>query len=584
MSQPSASGRVRQCPCPCSMRRSAAVLFVVAWVRTTGAASPTCAYALRSAFGGPPPVAPVPHPAQQACLQTLFSSEMSVRRAGCNTGDQSAFCRGLTGADRGASGPPRDNIHNPGISGGIPKDIDCPIRALAYDYAVKLQGKLRGAAGMKAVHDALQLGSDCGQPFTAPVGGSQRADRHRRAQWIASSHQTVLHVRPNRLSHRHIDTEHGDGSPAHPIGSVAEAVRRAALLPPSSRPVAIVLGGGVHVLESTLELGPQHSNLSFVSAPGERAVVTGAVPLELEWKPYDVDKATGHNIYVAEVGPELEGDITGLRVNGARAIRARYPNGVPEQMQVSAGRQLRDELSDLLDLVDFLARRLGVGHMRQWKDQRGGLPVYYGVPGDTELDSAARLPSCPDSGHQHAEPLRRRPGVRHILHRHGGRLLRLHASGILLVLQPHVGGGVPSRSALPRGWSTRRGSFRTRAGGATPSATVRSSTSGARAAGATGCSGGETGTRRGVASSSARVDGRVRGAATTAATSSSRTCAKSSVREAAASPCWPALRVLMHACMGTGAGGDNGIAKTRKRREISVCSYYDQFHHLHPHP
>ena len=52
---------------------------------------------------------------------------------------------------------------------------------------------------------------------------------------------------PSRVSHRHIDTEHGDGSQAHPIGSVAEAVRRAALLPPSSRPVAIVLGGGVHV-------------------------------------------------------------------------------------------------------------------------------------------------------------------------------------------------------------------------------------------------------------------------------------------------------------------------------------------------
>eukprot|EP01047_Picozoa_sp_COSAG01_P015835 COSAG01_NODE_798_length_13503_cov_8.878395_14_plen_112_part_00 len=35
---------------------------------------------------------------------------------------------------------------------------------------------------------------------------------------------------------------------------------------------------------------------------------------------------------------------------------------------------------------------------------------------------------------------------------------------------------------------------------------------------------------------------------------------------------------------GTGAGGDNGIAKMWNRREISVSSYYDQSHSLHPHP
>jgi hypothetical protein len=34
----------------------------------------------------------------------------------------------------------------------------------------------------------------------------------------------------------------------------------------------------------------------------------------------------------------------------------------------------------------------------------------------------------------------------------------------------------------------------------------------------------------------------------------------------------------------TGAGGDHGIAKMENRREISVSSYYDQSHYLHPHP
>eukprot|EP01047_Picozoa_sp_COSAG01_P035708 COSAG01_NODE_2755_length_7137_cov_3.530548_8_plen_98_part_00 len=39
-----------------------------------------------------------------------------------------------------------------------------------------------------------------------------------------------------------------------------------------------------------------------------------------------------------------------------------------------------------------------------------------------------------------------------------------------------------------------------------------------------------------------------------------------------------------HPMVTYGAGGDNGIAKIQKRREISVCYYYDRSHHLPPHP
>jgi hypothetical protein len=41
--------------------------------------------------------------------------------------------------------------------------------------------------------------------------------------------------------------------------------------------------------------------------------------------------------------------------------------------------------------------------------------------------------------------------------------------------------------------------------------------------------------------------------------------------------------ICAHHC-GTGAGGDNGIAKMWSRRGISVSSHYDQSHYLHPHP
>ena len=312
---------------------AASMLLVGSWLPGAAASSPVCAAALRKAFGDTPPVAPVKHPQFTKCLDKLFRSEMDVRKAGCNTGDQSGFCRGDTEADRGADVPPAHNIANPGISAGLPREIDCPVRGLAYEYASKLQGSFRGAAGMKAVHDALRLEVDCGHRFKAPVKDSTNdatSVAEHRARWIQSAHATVLHVKATTDP---LHAMHGDGSPGQPIGSIAEAARRASLLSSTARPIAIVLGGGVHVLESTLHLGLEHSNMTFVSAPGEHAVVTGAVPLkQLDWKPFDVNDSTGHNIYVSHVGNQVD-DIPGLRVNGGRAIRARYPNGIPEDMQ-----------------------------------------------------------------------------------------------------------------------------------------------------------------------------------------------------------------------------------------------------------
>ena len=261
---------------------------------------------------------------------------MAVRRAGCNTGDQTSFCRGETGPDRGASGPPRANIPNPGISGGIPKEIDCPVRGLAYDYAEKLQGSLRGEK-MKLVHDALQLQTDCGMPFVAPVAGlTPELEARQRQQWIQTHHKTVLYVTASDAPRVRGSFREGC-SKESPCDNVADAAHLASLVPPSQRPVAIVLGGGIHVLAETLHLGPEHSNCSFVSAPGEKATLTGAVPLDLDWKEFDVSTATGHNIYVAAVGSNVD-DILGLRVNGGRAIRARYPNSNPEEQQDTCDR------------------------------------------------------------------------------------------------------------------------------------------------------------------------------------------------------------------------------------------------------
>lgn len=175
--------------------------------------------------------------------------------------------------------------------------------------------------------DALQLDTDCGEAWAPPTGDEPR-DR-RRSFDVALSHKTVFVVDPSRVDAARTE---------RPVfRTVAAAAAAAAELPAAARPVAVVLRGGTHYLDETLELtAAGHSEVTFMSAPGEQATMSGAVPLKsLKWEPFDVDKVTGHNIYVAEVGPEAGDDITGLRVEGDRAIRARYPNSDPEQVQAT---------------------------------------------------------------------------------------------------------------------------------------------------------------------------------------------------------------------------------------------------------
>ena len=90
---------------------------------------------------------------------------------------------------------------------------------------------------------------------------------------------------------------------------------------------AIVLRGGVHYLSATLEMTAQHSSLTLMNFPGERAFLSGAVPL-----PSPAWKRWKGPIWSADLGDAAANldDIVGLRVGGRRGIRARYPNADPE--------------------------------------------------------------------------------------------------------------------------------------------------------------------------------------------------------------------------------------------------------------
>jgi hypothetical protein len=87
---------------------------------------------------------------------------------------------------------------------------------------------------------------------------------------------------------------------------------------------------GPFYLASTITLSANDSGLTLQAYPGESPSVIGGVPLiATVWKPYNI--SGGANIWSTSVAGLLPNGAPGsLFVNGARSVRARFPNANPE--------------------------------------------------------------------------------------------------------------------------------------------------------------------------------------------------------------------------------------------------------------
>jgi hypothetical protein len=210
-------------------------------------------------------------------------------------------------------------------------ETDCSIRHFAYQYGMKLQ-PTRGA--FKTLHDALQLGA-CGVPLATTALPHENMGEWRAAvQPPAPAGTLELFVDPVRgddaaaLAAAVLPPSRSSaaGSAAVPFATVAAAVSASTAARPPAQPVHIVLRGGTHFVSETIELTNAHSHLTIRNADGEAAVVSGGVNLTAAWAPskrcegcFEMDlKAAGVR------------QILGLRRDGVREIRARYPNFDPE--------------------------------------------------------------------------------------------------------------------------------------------------------------------------------------------------------------------------------------------------------------
>lgn len=115
-------------------------------------------------------------------------------------------------------------------------------------------------------------------------------------------------------------SDSASGDEAHPLGTVAAAVKR--LDTGRTAPAEIILGEGEYCITAPIRLGAGDSNLSIKGAGAGRSVISGGVNLPpFEAQPCGLWKADLSSFL------PLGGEIHQLFVGGRRAVLARTPNG-----------------------------------------------------------------------------------------------------------------------------------------------------------------------------------------------------------------------------------------------------------------
>ena len=195
---------------------------------------------------------------------------------------------------------------NSGTPSLVPPSTDCAIRKLALEHG---QALMPGKRGFRTLYDALQLGA-CGVPVPSESDAWMPPRAHREPS------PRALHVNPSEpVAGKGMAT----GALHHPFVTVAAAIEASRSM---VKPLDILLRGGTHFVGgAALQLGPQDSGLRLANFPGEAAVLSGGISLAPQWAP---SPACGAGCFEAAL-PSVAA-IAGLRRDGVREIRARWPN------------------------------------------------------------------------------------------------------------------------------------------------------------------------------------------------------------------------------------------------------------------
>jgi hypothetical protein len=206
------------------------------------------------------------------------------------------------------------NSRDPGTGkpAGVPEAFDCAVRKLAYDYARQVRPD---KASFTAVFDALQLDTcNISRPFESV--------------WRAPPVAPVTAVTTEQLEF-FVSAERGNDTESGTIETPFATPKRgvtACRAAKSSSCVVTLRRGTYYLADSPLMIGADDSGLTIRSYAGERAELSGGMPLTgLEWKPANATRRAGTAAVFSAPFHSGNGALQSLRLRGSgrRVTRAR---------------------------------------------------------------------------------------------------------------------------------------------------------------------------------------------------------------------------------------------------------------------
>jgi len=216
-----------------------------------------------------------------------------------------------------------------------PRDFDCEIRKLAVDYANAIQ-PFRPRAAFEELVDALNL--EDGLP-----GGETQCRSARVPDGVPQEFNPKFELPSDQVS-VHLDAENGsdgnEGSQEKPFRTVNRAMQAVRSLMKDREgqrgKFGIVFREGRYFMNETLQLQSADSDLIFQNYNGEEVWLSGAKHVDTnvhQWKKHE----SKEHVWVLDLaGLEID-DVPGLRINGQRAVRARFPNGCESDEPLPSG-------------------------------------------------------------------------------------------------------------------------------------------------------------------------------------------------------------------------------------------------------
>ena len=198
--------------------------------------------------------------------------------------------------------PSGNMTHSGSPTYGVPPTFDCKARFAAWEYGKHLLPK-RG--DFRTLFEALQL-HDCNleTPKEMDVFTPERF--------------------PTPFDAVFADATKGEdgnkGTEAAPVKTIAKAVALA-----TGANATVVLRAGTYHTD-TVQISTMHSGLTIQNYNGESVTVSGGVPLRIPKTTWVADPLMKGR-YVTDLAGMGIKEITGMRRNGQRSIRAKYPNG-----------------------------------------------------------------------------------------------------------------------------------------------------------------------------------------------------------------------------------------------------------------